>query len=270
MTATVVADYARRVRPDPRAVLSRPAPEPDAVLRYGEHRDHVVDIHLPPGPAAPRRLLVVLHGGFWRQAYDRRHTRPMAHALRDAGYVVATPEYRRTGGDGGWPATFDDVAALRDRLGDLVRGALPDHVAPGPVVLVGHSAGGHLAMWWALTATTGDAGPVVALAPVADLARAHADDLDGGAVAALMGGGPHQHPDRYAAADPAALLRAGHQHPPITVLHGTDDHQVPIGHSRGLPGVALVELPGVEHFALIDPLSAAWPHVTSALPQPAG
>ena len=259
------------MRPDPRAVLSRPAPEPDAVLRYGEHHDHVVDVHLPAGPATPRPLLVVLHGGFWRQGYDRRHTRPMAHALRDAGYVVVTPEYRRTGGDGGWPATFDDVATLRHRLGDLVRSALRDHVGPGPAMLVGHSAGGHLAMWWALTASSpGEVGHVVALAPVADLTRAHADDLDGGAVSALMGGSPHQHPDRYAVADPAVLLRTDREHPPITVLHGTADPHVPIAHSRGLAGVTLVELPGVEHFALIDPLSPAWRHVTSALPHAAG
>jgi fermentation-respiration switch protein FrsA (DUF1100 family) len=115
-----------------------------------------------------------------------------------------------------------------------------------------------------------DATSVVALAPVADLARAHADDLDGGAVRALMGGGPQLHPDRYAAADPAALLRAGRDHPPITVVHGTDDRQVPIGHSRSLPGVTLVELAGVDHFALIDPLSPAWRHVTSALRDAAG
>lgn len=255
---------------DPRAVLTRPAAGPDAVLRYGDHRDHLVDVHLPPGPPSPRPLLVLLHGGFWRQAYDRRHTRPMAQALRDAGWVVATPEFRRTGGAGRWPATFDDVAAVRARLPMLLAEFLPDRLAPAPPVLLGHSAGGHLAMWWALTAPVSDVVGVVALAPVADLPRAHADWLDGGAVDALMGGSPRDHPERYAAADPATWLRHGAAAPPITVLHGADDEHVPAAHSRDLPGVSYVELPGVEHFALIDPLSPAWPLVVSALRRAAG
>jgi len=239
-------------------------------VRYAEHTDGLVDLHLPPGPARPAPLVVLLHGGFWRQAYDRRHTRPMAVALRNEGYVVATPEYRRIGGGGGWPATFDDVAAVRQQLPHLVRDLIPDRVAPGPPVVVGHSAGGHLAMWWALTGPPDGVRAAVALAPVADLARAYREQLDDGAVLALLGGSPQQHPDRYAAADPAALLRRGMPHPPITVLHGADDRQVPAAHSRGLPGISRVELPGVEHFSLIDPLSQAWPEVVSALRAAAG
>lgn len=243
---------------------------PDAVLRYGDHPEHVVDVHLPPGPPTPSPLVVLLHGGFWRQQYDRRHIRPMAQALRAEGYVVATPEYRRSGGAGGWPETFDDVAAVRVRLPALLAGLAPDRVAAAPPLLLGHSAGGHLAMWWALTAPAAEVAGVVALAPVADLARAHADRLDGDAVTALMGGSPSEHPERYAAADPAALLRRAAPVPPITVLHGTADRQVPVAHSRDLPGVSHVELPGVDHFALIDPLSAAWPRVVSALRGAAG
>jgi len=209
---------------------------------------------------------VLLHGGFWTQAYDRRHTRPMAHALRNAGYVVAIPEYRRTGGDGGWPATFDDVAAVRERLPDLVRDVLAGRVTAERPRLIGHSAGGQLAMWWALTATPpAEVAHVVALAPVADLARAWRDGLGDGAVAALMGGSPEQHPDRYAATDPAAMLRQGHGHVPITIVHGSGDEQVPVTHTRDLPGVSHVELADVEHFALIDPLSNAWHRVLAAV-----
>jgi acetyl esterase/lipase len=261
----------------PRDVLSRAADEPDAVVRYGDHADHLVDLHLPPKDPATAPLLVLLHGGFWRQEWDRRHTRPMAVALRDRGWVVATPEFRRTGGDGGWPGTFDDVAAVRERLPTVLADAtgrtVQGHTGDDPVTLVGHSAGGQLAMWWALTAPDPlTVRRVVALAPVADLARAYADALDGDAVAALLGGGPDTHPDRYAAADPARVLRDRQRDragivddPPIRVLHGAEDDRVPVAHSRDLPGIDLVELPDVGHFELIDPLSAAWPRVLAAL-----
>jgi acetyl esterase/lipase len=250
--------------PDPREVLGRPAAAPDAVLRYGPLPDHLIDVHLPRS-RTPARLVILLHGGFWREAFDRRHTRPMACALRDEGYLIATPEFRRTGGAGGWPATFEDLASVRERLPDLLAQVLPGRVAAGGAVLVGHSAGGQLALWWSLT---GRGEPVVALAPVTDLQRAYVDDLGEGAVGALMGGSPAEVPDRYAAADPAVLLH--HRPVDATVLHGTDDRQVPVAHSRGLTGVHLVELPGVEHFALIDPLSTAWPHVVAAVGRPGG
>ena len=255
-----------------REVLTRPADGPDAVVRYGEHPDQLVDIHLPPaGP--PAGVLVLLHGGFWRHVWNRRHTRPMAVALREQGWIVVTPEFRRTGGGGGWPGTFDDIATVRDRLPGLLAdavGATGPEVT-GPATLVGHSAGGHLAMWWALTAPRPDTvRRVVALAPVADLARAYADELDGDAVAALLGGTPNDVPDRYEAADPARILRNRDRagipvQPPITVLHGSGDDRVPAAHSRDLPRIEYVELPGVGHFELIDPLSAVWPRVLAAL-----
>ncbi len=257
---------------DPRDVLRRPGAEPDGVVRYGSHADALVDVHLPP-TGRPAPLLVLLHGGFWRVEYDRRHTRSVAGALRDAGWLVATPEYRRTGGGGGWPATFDDVAALRTGLVGLLHGVLPGRLADPPVTLLGHSAGGHLALWWALGAAAGTVRRTVALAPVADLARAYADGLDGGAVADLLGGGPADHPDRYTVADVAARLRAGERSAgDLVVVHGANDAQVPVEHSRTLAtdtGCRLVE-PAGEHFGLVDPLSAQWPVVLAALgPKPA-
>lgn len=239
---------------------------PDLVLRYGVGSDALVDVHLPPS-RTPAPLVVLVHGGFWRDAYDRSHTRPMADALRALGHVVATPEYRRTGSGGGWPATFDDVASVRQQLPGLLAGAVPGRVDPGRTVLVGHSAGGQLALWWSLT---GAGEPVVALAPVADLARAHADDLGGGAVAALLGGSPDEHPDRYAAADTARLLASAASPPPVVVLHGTEDRQVPYAHSRDLAGAELVTLEQSGHFELIDPASQQWPAVTRAVRRLAG
>ncbi|HEX5540905.1 MAG TPA: alpha/beta fold hydrolase [Micromonospora sp.] len=258
---------------DPRAVLSRPAPAPDAALRYGEHPDQVADLRRPApgGGGPPRPLVIAVHGGFWRAEYDRSHTGPLAADLAAHGWPVAQVEYRRTGQPGGgWRGTFDDIAAGISALPELVAGVLnPDEVAAAPPILFGHSAGGHLALWYAAELPERVQG-VVALAPVADLAEAYRLDLDEGAVAALLGGGPEAVPERYAWADPARRLPLAAR---SVIIHGAEDRQVPIGMSRRFvtaaravgSDITLIELPATEHFGLIDPLSAAWTKVTAAL-----
>jgi acetyl esterase/lipase len=251
---------------DPREVMTRPAAGPDLVVRYGDHPEHLLDVHLPTTRTDAAPVVVFVHGGFWRQQFDRTHTRPLAQALAGDGWAVVTPEYRRTGGDGGWPRTVDDVGAALEQVPRI------DELAPGrldltDVTLAGHSAGGHLAMWHALRPDPAlRVRHVVALAPVADLHEAHARGLGDGAVAELMGGGPDELPEAYDAANPVRWLPAdGATGPGVTVVHGDQDVQVPVDMSRGLPGVSYVEVPGADHFALIDPLSAAWPHVREAL-----
>jgi acetyl esterase/lipase len=246
---------------DSREVLTRPAPPPDLTLTYGPGPCHVIDVRLPARLPAP--AVAVIHGGFWRAAYDRTHTGPQATALAEAGYVVAVPEYRRTGQEGGGrPGTFDDVAAALD--------ALPALLAPyasGPATLLGHSAGGHLALW-AATRPGVSARAVVSLAGCADLTLCARLGLDDGATDLLMGGSPDEVPDRYAAADPALLPVPDM---PVTLLHGTADDRVPIEVSRSYAertGAALQELPGTGHFALIDPLSPVWPRVLKTLAGP--
>jgi acetyl esterase/lipase len=274
-------------------VLTRPARRPDLVLSYGSGADHVADVHLPDaaaikGGAAKRAgtsvralLIIFLHGGFWRDAYDRSHTGPLAEALAAAGFAVCAPEYRRTGQPGGgWPGTFDDVAAAVDGLPGLVAAASGGLVDPGVVVLGGHSAGGHLALWAASrhrlpagspwrTEARGRHG-VVALAPVSDLASCFERALGGQAAGALMGGGPAEFPERYRAADPARLLPAG---VPVRLVHGTADDRVPSEMSLSYAARAQVAgdeetecvlLPGAGHFDVIDPLSAAWLPVLTA------
>src|SRR5262249_57312070 len=150
------------------------------------------------------------------------------------------------------------VAAAVERVPRLVG-------AGAPPVLAGHSAGGQLALWCASQPNTRALG-VLALAPVADLALAYRLGLGGGAVAAFLGGGPADVPDRYSHAQP------GRPTVPAVIVHGTDDNVVPVDVSRAYAGeetrlekTRLIELPGVDHFALIDPYSAVWSVVLGAL-----
>lgn len=220
----------------------------------------MIDLRLPAGGPTRAPVIAVIHGGFWRARFDRTHTGPLAADLAGRGYAVAQLEYRRTGqAGGGWPGTFADVAAGMSLLPALAAEACG--TVPAPPLLVGHSAGGQLALWWAGQAAVRG---VVALAPVADLAAAHRLDLGGGAVAALLGGGPEEVPHRYGYAQP------GPGGAPTVVVHGSDDQQVPVSISRdwtASSGTRLIELPGVEHFGLIDPESSAWPAVVRSIAQ---
>src|SRR5499427_5232890 len=182
----------------PDDVLTRPAPRPDLVIRYGTGPEHVADVRLPrrrPGSEArPAPLVVFLHGGFWRAAYDRSHTGPLATALAAAGYALCVPEFRRTGQPGGgWPGTFEDVAAAVDRSPALVREVTgPGVIADGLALLAGHSAGGHLALWAAGRHLLGPdsswrpaprASGVVVLAGMSALADCYDQGLGDGAAA---------------------------------------------------------------------------------------
>ncbi|AXH97130.1 alpha/beta hydrolase family protein [Ornithinimicrobium avium] len=239
-----------------RGILDRPGPEPDATLAYGGRPAQLVDLYTA-ARRTPRAWVVLVHGGFWRAEWDRAHLRPLAGALRARGYGVALVEYARSGmPGGGWPGTFDDVAAALLTVRRHVGGAVP-------VVLVGHSAGGHLSVWLlhqdaACPGT--DLAPVagaVSLAGCLDLSLVAELGLDDGAAVDLMGGPSTEVPERYAAADPALLGRTPY---PVVVVHGTADEQVPeqVADSwwaaAGTPGRdRLVRVEGVGHFPLIDP-----------------
>jgi acetyl esterase/lipase len=255
---------------DSRDVLDRPAPGPDRTLAYGPSADQVIDLWEPAGP--PAALVVVVHGGFWRAEYDRRHTYPMCVAFAAEGYAVAAVEYRRTGQvGGGRPGTFDDVAAALDLL--TAGGADVD----APIVLVGHSAGGHLAVWASLRhrqpadSCWRTAGPpalagVVSLAGVCDLDAAIALNLDGGAAVELLGDTTEA---VLARTDPMRLAGPGVA---TILLHGGADTTVPPAQSRvyaKISAARLREFPGIGHYELIDPLSTVWPEVLRAVAESA-
>ncbi|MBW1604576.1 alpha/beta fold hydrolase [Streptomyces sp. JJ66] len=215
---------------------------PEETERYGAHPAQLVDFFGRRG--GPR--VTVLHGGFWRETYDRSHLTPFAAALAAHGFAVELVEYRRVGGGGGWPGTGQDVAAALDHLGGP------------PKVLLGHSAGGQLALWAAARRARA-ADRVVAVAPVADLARAADLGLGSGAVAEFLGAGQplDGQPLDGADADPMRLL----PRVPVELVHGTGDRDVPVELSRRYAanwGARLHLLPGYGHYAAFVPGSPAF------------
>ena len=221
-------------------ILTDPPPPADARKPYGAYPSQFVDFRYPSEPEA-KPLVIMIHGGFWRARYDLQHAGHLCAALTAGGFPTANIEYRRTGEPGGgWPGTFEDVKQAiqfaRDQAGE-----------PRTIV-IGHSAGGHLALW--VAAEIPDLAAVIALAPVASLHQ----DLSNHAACEFMGGTPAEFPDRYAYADPARPTAV-----PRIILHGDADDIVPIELSQAYSAPSnLTELPGATHFDLIDPHSPAY------------
>lgn len=250
--------------------LPSPPPRGNAIqtIAYGSGPDQVLDLHLPAGGARVP-VVVLLHGGFWRDVYVRDLTHPLAEDLAARGLAAVNLEYGRVGGTGGWPRTFEDVAAGVDHLATLGDPRLDlDRVA-----VVGHSAGGLLATWTAVRASLPDGAPggspvvvprvVVSLAGVNLLSRAADTRLGDGAPAiALLGGGTDEVPERYDVADPARRLPLA---APWVGVHAEDDESIPLEMTtrfaelqRDAGGVAAVELVDGDHMSVIDPSRASW------------
>ncbi|MFJ4687173.1 alpha/beta hydrolase family protein [Streptomyces sp. NPDC088789] len=276
-----------RAAAEEESAFSHPPVDPDVTAAYGDHPDQVIDFYTPRA-TEPAPLVVVLHGGAWRAAYDRRHITPFAGFLAHRGFAVANVEYRRgadgpdsVGAAGRWPDTFDDVAAALDALPALVREALPG-ADPRRTVITGHSAGGHLALWAAarhlLPADTpwrtdrpAPLRGVVALAPIADFTVAHKLDVCAGAAVQLLGG-EERFADRVPYADPARLLPTGIA---TTLVQGRTDDVVPHtvaeayteAAAKAGEVVGLTLLEEVGHFPLIDPAADACAVVAEEIAQ---
>jgi acetyl esterase/lipase len=250
---------------DPRMSPTPAVAAASRTTAYGPDPAQVYDVRLPTH-ASRGSTVVVIHGGFWRAEYDRAHAASQAQAFADNGFHVAVLEYRRVGmTGGGWPGTFQDIMAA-------VAAVRADPELPDRVVLVGHSAGGHLA---ALVASQPDAhglGGAVCLAGCVDLALSARMSLGDGAAQALMGGEPANLAAAYAEADPAALTPVV----PLLLLHGADDQVVPPEVSRsyadsvrrsarGHGEVRRTVIPACDHFGLIDPEHPAFAVVLDAV-----
>ncbi|RLV48111.1 alpha/beta hydrolase [Nocardioides mangrovicus] len=229
-------------------------------VRYASGAHRFGELHLPQGTA--RGTVVTIHGGYWSSQYTLSLMTPIARTLQRAGWAVWNLEYRGLGDGGGWPHTFEDVAAGVDHVRAL-------DVPHDDVRVLGHSAGGHLAVWAAARtdATPGGAprvrpARVVSLAGVLDLTHGYAEQLGGGAVEQLMGGSPTAVPRRYRLGDPALLVPAGC---PVACVRGRDDTTVPRDQStryvaldRAAGGTASFTEVGGDHFTIIDPTASLW------------
>lgn len=259
-------------------VHAMPQPAPGARIPYGPHPHQFGRLSLPEG-SGPHPVVVFLHGGCWRVEYDVGHVGRLEAALAEEGFAVWSLEYRRVGEEeGGWPFTFLDAAAGIDFLATLAS-AHPLDLAR--VVTAGHSAGGHLALWLACRRRVPPDSEihlpnpfavhaVLALAPAAALELLWEDGTCDGAVNALMGGGPHEVPERYAAGSPMKLLPVP---VPVAVVLGREDHTwAPAGRAFCAaaeaapgPGTSLIEIDDAGHFELIIPGCPAWGRVVQAL-----
>jgi acetyl esterase/lipase len=243
---------------------------PYETVAYGASRDHVGDLRLPVGDG-PFAVAVLLHGGFWRERWERDTIEPLAVDLARRGYATWCLEYRRVGPlGGGWPTTCLDVAAGIDHLAEL---AGERRLDLDRVVLVGHSAGGHLALWAVKRAGTGGpprvrAALAVSLAGVNDLVEAAWRGLgdSANATADFVGAAP----GAYADASPAAQLPLGVRQ---LIVQGDADGPDFVDLSRlyataaqaAGDDVELLELQGADHFHVITPTSAAWPLIAERI-----
>ncbi len=260
-------------------IAGQPAPPAGERVAYGSGPQQFGELRLPEGPG-PHPVVVLLHGGCWQNAYDLGYMAGPAEALRRAGFATWTLEYRRIGDPGGaWTGTFQDAAAGVDHLRELAR---TRPLELGRVVLAGHSAGGHLALWLAARRNLPAGSPirsadplpvrgVVALAGIADLrAYAAGSGSCNAAVPQLMGGAPAAVSERYAQANPRELLPLG---VPVRLVQGDRDPTVPVAQATGFEAAAraagddarTVLVQGAGHFDVVAPFAPAWAEVERAI-----
>ncbi len=238
-------------------------PAPDAVVRYGGDDLRSGEIRLPKGKGR-FPIAMLIHGGCWSQEYDTvKGMTPLAEALRQRGFAVWNVEYRRLGNPGGgWPGTFQDIAAAMDYLPTLAKTYPLDLKR---LTIVGHSAGAHLAAWagsrtrlpapWTAPKAVRPVSVVVIDGPttLAPFVGADAEVCGKPVIVPLMGGTPAEKPAEYRIASPADHLPLGERQ--VIVLGSLTPYIKPYVAAARAAGdpVDALEPAGANHFDIITP-----------------
>lgn len=255
-----------------------PTVEPHHRYAYGEDAQQFGELTLPDSPP-PHPLIVLIHGGGYREMYNLRPLGTVVSALAEAGFAVWNIEYRRFGNGGDYPQMFLDVAAAADFVAQI---AEAHNLDLSRVISMGHSAGGHLALWLAGRRNIESASPlfvgeplaihgVVALAPLAHVTAGAESDLSSDALLAVMGGAPSEMPDAYRNGCPAQLLPLGVAQ---SIVVGEEDAAMLDNAERYIKAATdagddaeLIVLPGAGHFEIVAVDAAEWQDVLGALRQ---
>lgn len=265
---------------------AEPRKAPDATLRYGDHRHQYVDIRIPDAArhgSGPYPTLMVIHGGCWVRPYaSAKNIGALADALRDDGYLTINVEYRTIDeAGGGWPGTFDDISTVADSLTEW---AADVPIDPDRVAAIGHSAGGHLAIWALARQKLTDSSPLyqpephpikgaVSLGGPGDLIEARDTWTKGCGIDSMtpLLQGPEMRDLNAASGSPAELLPfEGKQ----VLITGESDTIVPpfVGDAykeraagKGV-SVTHVKLEGISHHDYLSKATdASWTAITSGL-----
>jgi acetyl esterase/lipase len=268
----------------PLELATAPVPPGAQRLSYGSDPLQFGELRVPKTPG-PHPIAIVIHGGCWMaklgtmdpRAVAIDNMRPLANALTEAGIATWNIEYRRLGdAGGGWPGSFRDVASAADFLRTV---AADRRLDLNRVVSIGHSAGGHFALWLAARTRIAKSSELYSATP---LPIAGVVDLDGPGdlkatialqqpvcgspvITDLIGGSPEQQPERYRAASPIELLPlgtrqvvlAGRMFGPMTPAYEAA--------ARKAGDSIEVEVSNSGHFVFIDPASSMWPTVLNSV-----
>ncbi|MFD2512357.1 alpha/beta hydrolase family protein [Pontibacter locisalis] len=260
-------------------IAAMPLPAADHVIKYGSDSLQFGELRLPEGKG-PFPVVVVVHGGCWLSAYNLQYMSHVSEALTKAGYATWNIEFRRVGDEGGgFPGTFQDVAKATDYVKELAK---KHPLNAKEVAVLGHSAGGHLALWLGARRNLSRKSDlftkkplkikgIVSLAGIPNLASySEQEGSCNSAVQKLMGALPAEASALYADASPAELLPL---RVPQRMVQGELDPIVPVAQSQLFTEAAkakgddnaLFLIPEAGHFDLVAPHSPAWSTVLKAV-----